>query len=71
MERFSLMLLDQFCYKFPNENFMISPFSVYHLLVLIAEGANGNTLKEISDKLEFGSLPRTRDFQQYLNEALK
>lgn len=71
MEKFSLSLLDQFCFKLPTENFMISPFSIYHLLVILAEGANGNTFKEISDKLELVTVSRSRDFQQYLSESLK
>ena len=71
MEKFSLEILDQFCFKLPTENFMISPFSIYHLLVILAEGANGNTFKEISNKLELGSISRSRDFQQYLSETLK
>jgi hypothetical protein len=71
MEKFSLRILDQFCLNNPQENFLISPFSIYHLLVLIAEGANGNTFKEITDQLELGTLLRTRDFQQYLSETLR
>jgi Serpin (serine protease inhibitor) len=71
MEKFSLEIFDQFCLKLENENFMISPFSIYHLLVLVAEGAAGNTFAEISNKLNLINIGRTRDFQQYLNEALK
>lgn len=71
MEIFSLALLDQFCLKAPEGNFMISPFAVYHMLVLIAEGANGNTYEEINKNLNLVSISKTRDFQQYLNEALK
>lgn len=71
MEEFALELLYNYNSRQENENFMISPFSVYHLLVLIAEGARGNTLDELVNKLRMVSLERTRDFQQYLNVALK
>lgn len=71
MELFALELLYDFNSRLESDNFMISPFSVYHLLVLIAEGAAGNTLAELTDKLKLGSLERTRDFQQYLNVVLK
>lgn len=50
---------------------MISPFSIYHMLVLIAEGAAGETYNQIDEKLKLISLQRTRDFQQYLNVILK
>lgn len=71
MEKFSLEIFDQFCLKFENENFMISPFSIFNLMVMVAEGANGNTFAEISNKLNLITITKTRDFQQYLNEALK
>lgn len=70
METFGLELLQQFNARYPQDNFMISPFSIYHLLVLIAEGAQGSTYNELSSALKLGSLERTRDFQQYLNVAL-
>jgi serine protease inhibitor len=71
MELFAIELLSTFNAHLKIENFMISPFSIYHLLVLIAEGAKGNTYNEINEKLKMIDLPRTRDFQQYLNVALK
>jgi hypothetical protein len=71
MEIFSLELLQHFNLRLEDENFMISPFSIYHLLVLLAEGANGNTYEQINKRLGLIDLPKTRDFQQYLNVALK
>lgn len=71
METFALELLFNYNNQKQNENFMISPFSVYHLLVLIAEGARGNTLDELVTMLKMVSLEKTRDFQQYLNVVLK
>ncbi|XP_061396706.1 serine protease inhibitor 77Ba-like, partial [Musca vetustissima] len=35
----------------PRRNYMISPFAVWSLLLLLAEGAGGNTLKEFQDTL--------------------
>ncbi|KAL9905711.1 serine protease inhibitor 77Ba-like isoform X1 [Glossina fuscipes] len=37
--------------KVPNSNYMISPFAVWSLLLLLTEGAVGNTLKELRDTL--------------------
>lgn len=71
MEIFALELLQHIHARLADENFMISPFSVYHLMVLIAEGAKGNTFEEINNKLKLINIDRTRDFQQYLNVALK
>jgi len=34
-----------------RENFMISPFSLSNALVMLANGADGNTLKQIKDVL--------------------
>lgn len=71
MEGFSLELLFNFVVSEPNTNFMVSPFSVYHMLVLIAEGAKDKTYDEISSKLRLGDIQKTRDFQQYLNTVLR
>lgn len=71
MESFALTMMTDFIDSVEGANFMISPFSIYHMLVLIAEGAGGDTFKEIHDQLKFISLDKTRDFQQYLNVALK
>lgn len=71
MELFALELFNTIHTGLSNENFMISPFSIYHMLVLIAEGANGNTFREINEKLNLLNIDRTRDFQQYLSVALK
>lgn len=71
METFSLALMHTTNDLHEQENFMISPFYVYHMLVLIAEGAKGNTLNELNGQLKIITLERTRDFQQYLNFVLK
>lgn len=71
METFALELLQHLHARLDDDNFMVSPFSVYHLMVLIAEGAKGQTYEEINEKLKLGSIERTRDFQQYLTVALK
>lgn len=71
MEKFAIELLLNFNARLDQTNFMISPFSIYHLLVLIAEGAKGNTFEEIKNKLGLDSISKTRDFQQYLSVALK
>ncbi|XP_070491968.1 serine protease inhibitor 77Ba-like [Chironomus tepperi] len=68
-EKFALYL---FAYLALSEtgNFMISPQSIHNLLVLIAEGASGNTYDEINTTLGLISRQRTRDFHQYSNLAL-
>lgn len=71
MEKFALELLTHMNLRLENVNFMISPFSIYHLMVLIAEGAGGNTFDEINNKLHLHNMSSTRDFQQYLQVALK
>lgn len=71
METFAMELTNQVHNQQGNKNFMISPFLIYQLLVIISEGADGNTYNEIYDQLNLISIERTRDFQQYLMEALK
>lgn len=71
MEEFALSLMSHFHVQLPTTNFMISPFSIYHLLVLISEGARGKTFEQMSDALNLRNVTRTRDFQQYLTVALK
>lgn len=71
MEKFALELLLHMHLHSTDQNFMMSPFSVYHLLVLIAEGSRGNSYNEINQKLNFFNITATRDFQQYLNVVLK
>lgn len=69
-EKFALKL---FAYLAESEdgNFMISPQSIHNLLVLIAEGASGNTYNELNTVIGLISRQRTRDFHQYSNIALK
>ena len=71
MQKFATVLLSNVNYnEEAMENFMISPFSVYHMLVMIAEGSRQGTLEELKSALEIDSIDKTRDFQQYLGEAL-
>lgn len=51
---------------------MISPFSIWSLLVLIAEGANGNTLEEIRKALRIQSdITSVREGYKLIQNALK
>lgn len=54
-----------------EENIMISPYSIHTLLVMIAEGAGGNTYSQLNNTLGLKSPLRTRDYHQYINLALK
>lgn len=54
-----------------EENIMISPYSIHTLLVMIAEGAGGNTYSQLNTTLGLKSPLRTRDYHQYINLALK
>lgn len=54
-----------------GENIMISPYSIHTLLVMIAEGAGGNTYRQLNTTLGLQSPLRTRDYHQYINVALK
>lgn len=56
---------------YETENFMISPYSIHSLLVVLAEGAGGNTYNELNNALGLINKQRTRDFHQYTNLALK
>ena len=54
-----------------GENFMISPFSVYTLLMLIAEGAEGESLNQIANALKITpNLQPIRDLFNILNGTL-
>lgn len=55
----------------PGQSFMISPFSIHSLLVMIAEGAGGKTFEELNKALGLNSKERARDFHQYITTALK
>ncbi|KAG5683361.1 hypothetical protein PVAND_012647 [Polypedilum vanderplanki] len=56
--------------QFESENFMINPYLIHSLLAVLAEGAVGNTYKEINNALGLINRQRTRDFHQYTNLAL-
>lgn len=53
-----------------GENFMISPFSVYTLLLLIAEGAEGESLNQILSTLKISDLRTIRNKFSLLNGTL-
>lgn len=54
-----------------GENFMISPFSVYTLLMLIAEGAEGESLNQITNAFQIQrNLQPIRDLFSILNGTL-
>lgn len=73
IETFSLKLFSQFSsdQNLATKNFMMSPFSIYHLLTMITEGANGSTLAQLQKELNITQLQKTRDFEQYLNFYLR
>jgi serine protease inhibitor len=73
IEQFSLELFVNFLSDpdLQNSNFMISPFSIYHILSMIMEGAEGSTFEEIKTFLKAKDLPSNKDFLQYLNHHLK
>lgn len=58
IEKFSLALFNQLSSdsKLTPVNFMMSPFSIYHLLTMITEGSNGSTLKQLQDVLKITQL---------------
>lgn len=71
MEQFTLQLMFTLNDLNLKDTFMVSPYLVYLMLVLIAEGAKGNTFSQLNESLGLQSMPKTRDFQQYLAMALK
>lgn len=68
-EKFALRLF-LILTHYETENIMISPYSIHSLLVVLAEGAGGNTYKQLNDALGLINRQRTRDFHQYTNLAL-
>jgi len=54
-----------------DQNFMISPFAVYSLLAMIAEGARGDTFDETATQLELKNITRTRKFNEYLCKTIR
>lgn len=73
IEQFSLKLFTHFLLN-PDlgvDNFMISPFSIYHILTMILEGSGGSTYQELKSFLHSSDSFKTRDFLQYLNFKLK
>lgn len=53
-----------------GENFMMSPFSIYTLLLLIAEGAEGESLNQITSALKVSDLKSIREKFRLLNGTL-
>jgi hypothetical protein len=70
-EKFSLKLFIHLASEDENQNIMISPYSIHSLLVLIAEGAAGQTYEQIKNTVGLISNARTRDFHTYVTTALK
>jgi hypothetical protein len=74
IEKFSLELLVYFL-KNPvmeKTNFMISPFSIYHILSMILEGAEGSTYYELKTFLKMQHNPyETSNFLEFLNHNLE
>ncbi|XP_037823486.1 serine protease inhibitor 77Ba-like [Lucilia sericata] len=57
-EKFSLEFLKQISdahISVPNRSYMVSPFAVWSLLLLLTEGAGGNTLTELRNTLHTGN----------------
>lgn len=71
MEKFSLQLLANLIVTYENQSFMISPYSIHTLLLLIAEGSTGSSLAQIKTNLMLKSIENSRMFDQYLRRALK
>lgn len=69
-EEFALTLFGILSYL-EQDNIMISPYSIHSLLVLIAEGAGGNTFNQLLGALNFKSTSHVRDFHLYTTLALK
>lgn len=69
-EIFSLTLF-AFLTHYEDDNFLISPLSIHNLLVLISEGAEGNTYEQLKEKMGLINSERTRNFHLYSNVALK
>jgi len=69
LEAFSIRLLAYLSKE--DQNLMISPFSIYSLLLAIAEGARGQTFDEFDAEMGMKNTTRSRNFNQYLNKALE
>lgn len=66
-------VLQQLCRAVPPEkfDFIISPFSIWSLLVLLAEGAVGTTYTQLSKVLRLpGDLKEIRAVYKYMEQAL-
>ncbi|KAL5293265.1 SRPN8.2 family protein [Megaselia abdita] len=76
-EQFALDLFARAATALKDENthhgdFMISPFSVWSLLILMVEGASGNTLAELQQTLRINqNTTFIREAYQRINTALK
>uniref|UniRef100_T1GYR1 Serpin domain-containing protein n=1 Tax=Megaselia scalaris TaxID=36166 RepID=T1GYR1_MEGSC len=76
-EQFALELFTKAATALKDENshygdFMISPFSVWSLLVLMVEGASGNTLAELQKTLRINTdLTAMRTAYERINQALR
>lgn len=76
-EQFALELFSRTATHLKDNNthdgdFMISPFSVWSLLVLMVEGASGNTLAQLQQALRINQdTASIREAYQRINTALK
>lgn len=76
-EQFALELFSKAATALKDENshhgdFMISPFSVWSLLILMVEGASGNTLAELQTTLRINQdTTFIREAYKRINTALK
>ncbi|XP_017006396.2 serine protease inhibitor 77Ba-like [Drosophila takahashii] len=74
VEEFSLTLLQHVSIETEreNRNFMISPFSVWSLLVLLLEGSDGETLYQLYQtlRINIGNVRELRQFYSERNQLL-
>lgn len=54
----------------PADNYMISPFSIWSLLVLMSEGSAGNTYAEIKNTLRFPNQETLRSAYKIIDGIL-
>lgn len=72
-EKFSLQLFQRLAQLVPdNYDFIISPFSIWSLLILTAEGAEGNTYRELTQVLGLPSdLTYIREGYRHIQGSLR
>lgn len=55
----------------PDDNFMISPYSIWSLLVLISEGASGKTFSQIQSRLQLPDANTLRKAYKLVDKILR